>query len=103
MGLNFRTGAHGLLILVIGASAVTSEGCCRRAADAVEYSDPHPLPAEPAVTDAPSLGRYGGRFVIGQITNPRSFNALMVNEQSSSDVTERAFVTLAEYDNIAQK
>ena len=102
MGLDFPTGARGLLILTIAASAVTSEGCRRRAADAVEYSDPHPLPAEPAVTSAPSLGRYGGRFVIGQITNPRSFNAMMVNEQSSSDVTERAFVTLAEYDNIAQ-
>ncbi len=41
--------------------------------------------------------------MIGQITNPRTFNALMANEQSSSDVTERAFARLLDYHNIAQK
>jgi peptide/nickel transport system substrate-binding protein len=40
--------------------------------------------------------------VIGQISNPRTFNALMSNEQSSSDITQRAFATLVDYDNVAQ-
>jgi len=95
--------ATAVVTLALCAATVASSGCRRRAAETVEYSDPHPLPAEPAVYEAASQGRYGGRFVLGQISNPRTFNAMMANEQSSSDITERAFARLAEHDNIAQK
>ena len=93
-----RIVVSAVLMCLLGTA-----GCRRRAVDAVEHSDPHPLPAEPAVIDSPSEGRYGGRFVIGQISNPKSFNAMMANEASSSDITERSFATLGDYDNIAQK
>src|SRR5687768_7992640 len=78
-------------------------GCRRRAAEVSEYNDPHPLPEEPWVVEAPSVGRHGGRFVIAEISNPRTFNALMANEASSSNIVERMFLGLAQYDNAAQK
>ena len=103
MGIFRGSRATAVVTLALCATTIASSGCRRRAADAVEYSDPHPLPAEPAIYEAASSGRYGGRFVLGQISNPRTFNAMMANEQSSSDITERAFTRLAEHDNIAQK
>lgn len=90
------------LALILCTLLLISSACRRRAAETVEYSDPHPLPAEPWVVEAPSLGRHGGRIVIGQTSNPRTFNALMANETSSSDITQRAFTSLVDYDNVAQ-
>jgi peptide/nickel transport system substrate-binding protein len=91
-----------LLLLFVGILVVTG-GCRRRAAEVSEYKDAHPLPEEPNVVDAPSIGRYGGRFVLGSIQNPRTFNAIMANEQSSNDILERAFVRLTDYNNAEQK
>jgi peptide/nickel transport system substrate-binding protein len=91
------------VLLVVLVAAVATSGCRRRAAEVAEYKDPHPLPEEPHVFDTPSLGRYGGRFVIGQISNPKTFNPMTTNESSSSDITERAFIGLVDFDNAAQK
>jgi peptide/nickel transport system substrate-binding protein len=96
-------GCTTAIVAAVIAVSILPAACRRRAAESVEYSDPHPLPAEPAVIETPSIGRHGGRFVLGQISNPRTFNALMANEQSSSDITERSFGRLVDYDNIAQK
>jgi peptide/nickel transport system substrate-binding protein len=92
-----------LLLILLLAALTVGTGCRRRAADVAEYNDPHPLPEEPFVIDAPSVGKHGGRFVLGSIQNPRTFNATMANEQSSGDITERTFATLTEYDNAQQK
>jgi peptide/nickel transport system substrate-binding protein len=94
--------ARALLIVVL-ALAVVAAACRRRAADVSEYRDPHPLPEEPYVIEAPSVGRHGGRFVLGSIQAPRSFNATMANEQSSNEIVERAFARLTDYDNVAQR
>jgi peptide/nickel transport system substrate-binding protein len=91
-----------LLVLLAVCSGFTA-GCRRRAAEVAEYTDPHPLPEEPLVVDAPSIGRHGGRFVFGSIQNPRTFNAITANEASSNDIVERAFARLTDYDNIKQK
>ena len=93
----------GAIVAVFFVLLVTNSGCRRRAAEVIEYKDPHPLPEEPYVFDAPSIGRHGGRFVIGQTVNPRTFNALMASEQSSSDLNERMFIGLTQYNNVAQK
>ena len=90
-----------LILLMVALTAGT--GCRRRAAEVSEYNDPHPLPEEPLVVEAPAIGRHGGRFVLGSIQAPRTFNATMANEQSSNDIVERAFARLAEYDNAGQK
>ncbi len=90
--------------VALGICALTDGGCRRRAADAVEYSDPHPLPEEPLVVEAESVGGYGGRFVLPQTGSPRTFNGLMANETSSTDITVRnLFITLVDYDQGAQK
>jgi peptide/nickel transport system substrate-binding protein len=93
---------RALLIVVLLLCAAVS-GCRRRAAEVNEYTDPHPLPEEPLVVEAPSIGRYGGRFVLGSIQNPRTFNALMANEQSSNDIVERAFARFTDFNNAEQK
>ena len=90
-----------LVVALLGVALFSS--CRRRSAEVSEYSDPHPLPEEPYVYQAPSVGKHGGRFVIGSIQNPRTFNALMANEQSSNDIVERIFARLTDYDNAAQK
>lgn len=48
-------------------------------------------------------GVPGGRFVIGVINDARTFNPIMTNETSSSEVSDLLFTALSEYDNIAQK
>ena len=90
------------MLAMLIATTVTA-GCRRPTADVREYRDPHPLPEEPLVIDAPAIGRHGGRFVMGSIQNPRTFNAIMANEQSSNDILERTYARLAEYDNAGQK
>jgi peptide/nickel transport system substrate-binding protein len=91
-----------LLLLLIGTVSVEI-GCRRRATESVEYNDPHPLPEEPYVVEMPSVGRHGGRFIVASISNPRTFNAIMANEASSGEVTERMFARLTDFDNITQK
>ena len=91
-----------LLLLLIGTVSVEI-GCRRRASETVEYSDPHPLPAEPKVVQMESPGRYGGRFVLGQTSNPRMFNAMMSNENSSNDINNLTYSSLVEYNNETQQ
>src|SRR5690242_20283196 len=94
-------------VFVAGLSAaVCLSSACRRESRAratSEYSDPHPLPAAVMVVDAPTLGKYGGRFVLGQTSNPRTFNAMMANESSSTDIdTRNLFAFLVDYDQGTQ-
>jgi peptide/nickel transport system substrate-binding protein len=91
-----------LLLLLIGTVSLEI-GCRRRAAESVEYSDPHPLPAEPKVVLLESPGRYGGRFVLGQVSNPRTFNAMMANENSSNDINNLTYSSLVDYNNETQQ
>jgi peptide/nickel transport system substrate-binding protein len=91
-----------LLLLLIGTVAVET-GCRRRAADATEYQDPHPLPEEPKILQSPAPGRYGGRFVLGQTSNPRTFNAMMANEASSNDINNLTYSSLVSFHNIKQE
>lgn len=92
-----------ILAALPGAMAGALAGCGGTASRAsVAYEDPHPLPQDTLTVDVPEIGTYGGRFVIGQTSPPKTFNAIMANETSSSDVTQRLFATLAEFDNATQ-
>ncbi len=88
-----------LLVLVVMEIVMVS-GCRRRAAEVSEYSDPHPLPEEPKMVTVKTAGRYGGRFVLGQTGNPKTFNAMMANEASSNDITNLTFSSLTDFDNV---
>ena len=92
------------LFLIALMSVMVVTGCRRRATEVVEYNDPHPLPEDPLVVDAPSLGKHGGRFVFAITGNPRTFNALMANETSTTDITRHhLFTFLVHYDNARQQ
>ncbi len=92
------------LLIVVLALVTVCAGCRRRAAETAEYSDPHPLPEDPMVVEAPTIGKHGGRFVFAETGNPRTFNGMMANETSSTDITTRnLFTTLVDYDNGRQQ
>lgn len=60
--------------------------------------DKEPLPADTMMVQAAELGQYGGRFVMGQTTSPRTFNAPMANEQSSNDINNLLYAALTDID-----
>lgn len=92
------------VIVAMGVAVALSSACRRRVAEVTEYNDPHPLPAEPVVVEAPTIGRHGGRFVFAETGNPRTFNGMMANETSSTDITTRnLFSFLVDYDNGTQQ
>jgi peptide/nickel transport system substrate-binding protein len=96
------TGNRLLLVVLLATLAVSA--CRRRAAEVTEYNDPHPLPEDPLVVGAPSLGTHGGRFVFAVTGNPRTFNAIMANETSTTDITDHnLFTFLVHYDNARQQ
>jgi peptide/nickel transport system substrate-binding protein len=68
------------------------------------YEDPHPLPEEPLVVEAESVGVHGGRFVYPSTSGPRTFNVLMANETSTTDITHGLlFAGLTGFDNATQQ
>ena len=90
------------MIGLVFAVAATP-GCRRTATDEVAYKDEIPPPAEPLIKQLASVGRYGGRFVLGQTNNPKTFNGMMATETSSSDITNLADASLVRYDNGTQQ
>jgi peptide/nickel transport system substrate-binding protein len=96
---NHRALATALIVLLAASAA----GCRRTANDAVAYRDEIPPPAEPLIRQLPSVGRYGGRFVQAETNNPRTFNAMMANETSSTDITDRLFGFLVDFNLSTQQ
>src|SRR5262245_4670530 len=86
------------------ASLVSSVGCGGNTGEArTAYKDPYPLPPDTMTVVASEIGTHGGRFVIGATSSPKTFNAIMANENSSTDITGLLFCTLAEFNNGSQK
>jgi peptide/nickel transport system substrate-binding protein len=94
----------GLSALLFGMAALAA-GCGGQGQAKTVYKDQHPLPAEPLVIDdLPETGTHGGRFVLAQTSSPRTFNVVMANETSSTDVTDgRLFTTLVDFNNGKQE
>lgn len=62
------------------------------------WVDAHPLPQDTMTTPMRELGVHGGRFVIGATSSPKTFNALMSNETSTTDVIRFLFTALTDID-----
>jgi peptide/nickel transport system substrate-binding protein len=75
----------------------------RRTEQAAGYKDEIAPPAEPLIQDFSTVGRHGGRFVIGQTNDPRTFNGMMANETSSTDITNLIDAFLVRFDNGTQE
>lgn len=84
----------GLLTFACGGGGSRTAGTVR---------EQKPLPAEPAVVKVATVGAYGGRFILGQTVAPKTFNPMMANETSSTDVTGRMFTSLAGFNNSTQE
>src|SRR5258706_8003557 len=96
-----RCPALVLLAFIAGVSG--AGGCGRGAGAEAEYRDTVPPPAEPLVSQVASNGRYGGRFVLGAISAPRTLNPLIAGESNSIDGIDRLFTTLAYFDKQTQQ
>jgi peptide/nickel transport system substrate-binding protein len=59
--------------------------------------------AQPMRESMREPGVPGGRFVIGVTNDARTLNPIMSNEASSSEVSDRLFTALTEFDNVAQR
>lgn len=90
-------GCSPLGLLAAGALLLAGCGGSRsQAKDA--WVDPVPLPPDTMTVPLPSLGVHGGRFVIGQISSPKTFNAPLANESSSTDVCNQIYASLTDWD-----
>src|SRR5258706_5571151 len=89
---------------VLAGASLTSLSSCGNSGNAsVGFRDTHPLPADTMRFAIDEIGTYGGRFVIGETLGPKTFNGLIANETSTTDVTNRMFVTLADFNNHTQQ
>jgi peptide/nickel transport system substrate-binding protein len=84
-------------------SLIALSACGARGRANSSYVDPYPLPADTLTFETAELGEYGGRFVLAVTSDPKTFNSLMANEQSSTDLTNLMFAGLAEIDNETQQ
>ena len=91
-----KCGAVGVAAVLLG---VALAGCGGGGAVRSAYVDHIPLPADTMTFVADEIGRYGGRFVIGATSGPKTLNPVMGNESSSTDVMNLLFTSLADYDN----
>jgi peptide/nickel transport system substrate-binding protein len=91
------------LVAACLTAVVLLPGCRRTAVEEVTFKDEIARPEEPMIREAATVGRHGGRFVLGVTVNPKTFNALMANETSSLDIIRRLNTALVRYDNGAQR
>lgn len=86
----------------LGLLAVVCAGCGGSTARPGKFQDPNPLPDEPLQVDL--TGQHGGRFVYVTIGDPKTFNALIANETSSTDILDGpVFTGIVEFDNYKQE
>src|SRR5436190_2561452 len=97
----FRIRSAGWLIAL--ALAPLAAGCGQISQGQTAFHDSNPLPPDTLTERTTEIGTYGGRFIIGQTSSPKTFNALMANESSSGDVTQRMFAGMTDYDNATQQ
>src|SRR5204863_6045412 len=88
---------------VAAGAALVLDSCAGHTPGQVAYRDPHPLPPDTLTLPAAEIGSYGGRFVIATTSGPRTFNALLSNEQTSNDVNNQLYAALAAFDNETQQ
>ena len=91
------------LVLASAVLALFGSGCTKQTASSHPNAN-IPLPIDTLTYAVDEIGTYGGRFVMAQTAAPRTFNVVMANETSSTDVTSgRLFTTLIDYDNATQE
>jgi peptide/nickel transport system substrate-binding protein len=98
-----RVRSLGVSLTALLCAALLACGCGDGSSAKTTYHDPHPLPQDTLTVALPEVGTHGGRFVLAQTSAPRTFNWVMANETSSTDVTDgRLFTTLVDFNNATE-
>jgi peptide/nickel transport system substrate-binding protein len=85
-------------LAVFAAVILCFSGCGKKTVTAPEKSAAsYPLPDPPVVVDC-EPGNLGGRFVVAEIGDPKTFNYIMANETSSIDIGRFMFWGLLNFD-----
>lgn len=95
--------AYRVLWAALAFVVIAAPACRRMATETVAYKDEIPPPEEPLIKQLPAVGTYGGRFVLGETNNPKTFNAMMASETSSTDITDRLFGFLVDFNLATQE
>ncbi len=91
------------ILLVLAVAIFGLSGCGKKTETAPEKSAAsYPLPDPPLVADC-EPGIPGGRFVIGELGDPKTFNPITSNEASSRDIYRLMFSFLLELDRQTQQ
>jgi peptide/nickel transport system substrate-binding protein len=98
-----RAVAASVLATLLTALLLGASGCGGSGGASTGFVDKNPLPVDTMTYAVPSIGTYGGRFVHGETSGPKTFNGMMANETSSTDVTDRLYLGLADFDNETQQ
>ena len=93
-----RAGGGWWGVLACGLILVALAGCGGGVTQRHAWVDPNPLPADTQTVATPEIGEHGGRFVLGQSSSPKTFNAVMANETSSTDVNNLLYASLNDWD-----
>jgi peptide/nickel transport system substrate-binding protein len=94
-----------LAVAVLGAAVLCLSGCGKKtesggnseSAAASSDTNAYPLPDPPVVVKC-TPGIRGGKFIIGEIGEPKTFNYIAANEQSSYDICRFLFWNLLNLD-----
>jgi peptide/nickel transport system substrate-binding protein len=78
-------------------------GCGKAPAGRSAFVDRNPLPSDTMIVRMDEPGEYGGRFIVGATSSPKTFNALVANEQNSNDVCNLIYDSLTGTDNATQE
>ncbi len=70
--------------LLVGALALTMASMVGAQSAAPKLPD---LPNPKVAAEAPEIGKYGGTYVVAQISDPRTFNPIVVQDTASGAVT----------------
>ncbi len=62
-----------------------------------------PVTEERHVIEDIEIGKYGGQIIVATISDPKSFNIILANETSTTDIVNRMFAGIVEYDNEKQE
>jgi peptide/nickel transport system substrate-binding protein len=85
--------------IILTAALLGLTGCGKNSANSLSESTVTnaPLPEPPVVVNC-QPGIPGGRFIVGEMGDPKTFNPITANEASSLDITRFMFWPLLNYD-----
>jgi peptide/nickel transport system substrate-binding protein len=88
--------------VLFAAAFLFFAGCGKKTETAPEKpAADYPLPEPPVVVDC-EPGNLGGRFVIAEVSDPKTFNPITENEGSSLDILRMMFWTLLNVESPTQ-